>query len=431
MENKTFLTQPETVGSAYSTYPLPPYPSMKDIAKKERGPVAIYGIYCWMLDYMEYRDVILEIGYKNIRTAGPVVEEAMAAMMEDGLDIMMTLGQRRNLYDSDEAFLQGNIDDCLKLLGRFGPNGSYFQEHPDFPYRPLMAVEVYNEPNFGYMLPNATPIEEKVALYTKLQVALYDAVKPLYPDVTIVGFGAGGASAADIGFIFRCFDKDPRMAETMDVFATHPYVDPRPPFSYVDWLPEHSIASAHKKLRALLDGCGKKDMPIWYTELGWFIPPSLGGHFNTCQNGNTLLEHAAYNAQVYLLGLRLGVERITTMYIMDTDNCNPGIVNRDGSKRPAAYAVKHLIDILPDPKLLDAIHDGRDYESFAYRFESKPDGEEVVVVFTANRPKTITIPWDAPKARLTDMMGCDKIVDVEGGNLTLEAGIYPLYVRHI
>ena len=434
MKDQTFLKQPATVTGKNRNTPNPPYPKLSAIIEKGRSDVPIYGIYCWGIDYPVYREAIQKIGYRNIRTGGTGFTDEMFRMInEDGLAVVMTRGLRYSpdQYESDEAWVQANIDSTLELLGKYGPNGSYFKEHPEVPYTPLTAVELFNKPNFGYMIPDRSPIDRKVELYCKLQVAEYKAIKERYPEVKVVGFGAGGASAADMGFVFKCIQKEPEMVNTMDVFSTHPYVDPHPPFAYVSWLPDHCIATAHKKLRAALDGRGKQDMPIWYTELGWMIPPSEGGHFNTCQHGVNLLEHAAYNVQVYILGLRLGVERITTMYIMDTDNCNPGIVNRDGSWRPAAHAVKLLIDIMPDPRLIGAIHDGDDYNSHAYVFESCPGGEEVTVAFTSRLPQTMDIPWDAPQARLTDMLGHEQIVDVKDGILTIEAGIYPIYIRNV
>ncbi len=430
MNAHEFLTQPETFTGGSRNFPPYPFPKLNTILEKERHNVPIYGIYCWMIDYPTYRDAIREIGFTNIRIAGPISDEVFAMILEDGLDILCTLGKSRGKFESDEAFVLGNVQEYLDFLRRYGPNGSYFKEHPEHPYRPVMNLELFNEPNFGYMIPDKDPIEKKVDLYTQLQLAAYPAIKAEFPDVKVLAFGAGGASAADMGFIHRCFAKDPRIQETMDVLTTHPYVDPRPPFCYLDWLPDHCIASAHKNLRGLLDSHNRKDVPIWYTELGWFIPPSLGGHFDSCQNGNTLLEQAAYNVQMYMLGLRLGVERITTMYIMDTDYCNPGFVNRDGSLRPSGYAVKVMTDVLPDPKLVGAIYDGNDYNTYAYRLESKVGGEEVIMAFTAKAPQSIVIPWEDATARLTDMLGNEKVVEAKDGTITVDAGIYPIYIRH-
>ncbi len=432
MEKQPFLTQPTSVTGKSKDFPATCYPPIKKIVEKERSDCPIYGIYCWGIDYPVYRDAIKGIGFKNIRTGGaPFTDEHFAMIAEDGLDVMMTGGSSRGKYGSDEEFLAGNIAHMDERLTRFGPNGTFFKDHPEIPYRPIRYYEVYNEPNFGYMVSNNTPIEEKVRLYSLLQVGVYKAVKEMHPEVKVVGFGAGGASAADMGFVAQCLKHEPELIHTMDVFSTHPYVDPNPPYAYSHWLPDFNIAFGHKRLRGMLDSMGGEEIPMWYTELGWMIPPSEGGRFDTCHHGVNLMEHAAYNVQVYLLGLRLGVERITTMYIMDTDNCNPGFVNYDGSWRPAAYAVKNLIDILPDPKLLGVIYDGEDYRRFAYRIESEVGGEEVIVAFTAKYPEVIDIPWEGAEAKLTDMMGTTKVVPVTDGVLHVEAGIYPVYIRKV
>ena len=430
MSETKLLSQPEVGGKRCHTNKPQVFPPIDEIVARGRGEVPIYGIYCWGIDYDQFRDAITGIGFRNIRTGGRgYTDDMFAKMNEDGLAQMRTSGRGRGAYDTDEEFVKGNVDMALETLRRYGPGGSYFKEHPEVPYTPLMAIEVFNEPNFGYMIPDKSPIERKIELYTQVQIAVYRAVKKEFPTVKVVGFGAGGASAADMGFVRGCIAYNPEVVDCMDVFSTHPYVDPRPPMTYFDWLPEHSIASANKILRDLFAEHGRPDLPFWYTELGWFIPPSLGGRFDTCHQGNSLMEQAAYNVQVYLLGLRLGVERITTMYIMDTDNCNPGFVNYDGSWRPAAHATKQLIELLPDPRLVGAVYDGEDCQTYAWRFESEQAGEEVTVVFTASDPKTVELPWSAPTARVTDMLGTTVTVEAKDGKLTLDAGIYPLYVR--
>ncbi len=404
------------------------FPAFESSVKKERGECPIYGIYCWLVDYPVYRDAIKKIGFKNIRTGGrPFTDELFAMVCEDRLPMVVTMGSARGNFESEEAFIEGNIKLVRERLLRYGPNGTFFKEHPEVPYNPILNIEVFNEPNFQYMVPNDTHIDEKARLYSKLQVAVYKAIKPEFPDVKIVGFGAGGASSADIGFVDNCLKQNPEVYNTMDVFSTHPYMDPVSPYAWMGWL-KYSLSKNYMRLREILANGGKVDMPIWYTELGWFITPEAGGHFNTCQNGLDKIEHAAFNVQMYALGMRLGVERITTMYIMDTDGCNPGFVDRDGTWRPLAYATKTMIDLMPDPLLKEVILENED-NCYAYRFESKPEGEDVVMVFHANAPHDITIPWDAPAARVTDMLGTEITVEVEGGKLTLPAGPCPLYVR--
>ncbi len=426
---KSLLAQPGPVkADKCNTADPQEFPAFNEVVKGERGEVPIYGIYCWAVDYPVYRDAIRTIGFKNIRTGGrPFTDELFTQICEDGLDAVVTMGSALRNFESEEDFITGNIRLVRERLLRYGPNGSFFKEHPEVPYHPIMNIEVFNEPNFQYMVPNDTDINEKARLYSKLQVAVYRAIKPEFPDVRIVGFGAGGASAADIGFVDKCCTQNPDVYETMDVFSTHPYMDPISPFAWMGWL-KYSLSKNYMSLRNILARGGKPDMPIWYTELGWFITPEAGGRFDTCQNGLDKIAHAAFNVQMYALGMRLGVERITTMYIMDTDGCNPGFVDLDGTLRPAAYATKTMIELMPDPLLKEAIIENDD-NCYAYRFESAPGGEDVVMVFHANAPHDITIPWDAPTARVTDMLGTTETVAVEGGKLTLPAGPCPLYVR--
>lgn len=407
------------------------FPPIASVIERGRGSVPIWGIYCWAVDYPVWRDAIREIGFANLRTGGqPFEDDTFRMICEDGLDTFVTLGKWRGGYESDEEWIRGNIEKALTFLRRYGPGGSFFRENPTVPYHPVTAYEIFNEPNFGYMVPNSTDFQEKVRLYTALQIAEYRAVKAEFPDVRIVGFGAGGASAADAGFIGACLKHDPRMAASMDVLSTHPYMDPVSPFAYMGWL-KYSVASGLANIRESLAACGRADLPIWYTECGWFIKPDEGGYFPTCEKGSTKIEQAAHNVQMYLLGLRLGIERITAMYIMDTDNCNPGFVDRrDGSLRPSGVAMKTAIRLLPNPRLLGAIYDGEDCQRFAYRLESEPGGEEVIALFCATRRLPVTIPWNEPDACVTDLLGNTVTAVAENGSLTLDAGPCVLYVRH-
>lgn len=429
IKNPDFAKQPEAAGRKRSDISVPqPMPPIEMVLKKGRSGVPIYGIYCWAIDYGDYRDAIKGIGFKNMRTAA-VNDDNFKMIAEDGIPTFVTLGSARSAFASDEEFVEGNIQKYLNFLRRYGPNGSFFKDYPEVPYHPIEAIELYNEPNFQYMVPNSTPIAEKIRLYSMLQIAAYPRIKAEFPTVTVIGFGAGGASAADIGFVRGCLDHDKRMYDTMDVFSTHPYAD-NSPFAYANWL-RFSVTSCYNELQKALASGGKENLPVWYTELGWMIRPDCGGHFNTCQSGYNQEEQAAFTVQMYTLGLRLGIERITNMYIMDTDNCNPGFVDRDTGKwRPIAYATKTMIDLLPDPRLVGAILDGEN-NAYAYRIESKPDGEEVIIAFSAVERQPITIPWDSDRALLTDMYGHDEPVAVEGGSLTFEGGAYPVYIRHI
>lgn len=425
-----FVPQPAPIkADRCKTDERQPLPDLDAVLRKPRGEAPIYGIYSWGIDYPTYGHAIEEIGFKCLRTGGrPFTDAEFEPIARGGLNTLITVGSARGSFDSDEAFVAGNIANALEKLRRYGPGGSFFADHPDVPYNPIRYIEIFNEPNFGYMVPNQTDIHEKARLYTLLQTSIYAPVKAAFPDVKVIGFGAGGASAADVGFIRLCCQMNPEIYRTMDILSTHPYVDPISPFAWMGWL-KYSIASGYAEIRRLLADGGVPDMPIWYTELGWFIRPDEGGSFPTCEKGNDRIEQAAFNTQVYALGMRLGVERITTMYIMDTDNCNPGFVDRDGTLRPSAYAVQNMIRLMPDPKLTGALLDGEN-NRYAYVFESAPGGEEVIMVFHANAPAEITIPWGEANAEVTDMLGNTATIAARDGRLTLDAGPCPLYVRH-
>lgn len=71
--------------------------------------------------------------------------------------------------------------------------------------------------------------------------------------------------------------------------------------------------------------------------------------------------HAAYLCRYYAFSLRLGVSCVTPMFVTDTDGFPGGFFDRldEWKWRPAADAVRTMIDVMPHPKLIGS-QAGRD-----------------------------------------------------------------------
>lgn len=466
-----YLGQTEhTLGSAalvgYDTAAY--FPSLSTVIAKGRGEVPIYGIYAWTEDYSTYYNAICEIGFTSLRTnSTSMTNERFMKIQRQGISVMVTAGVAATGYllpaGSEKAaadltlddydvtgWIAANVAKIRAFLSVYGPNGSFFTdtENPYYDelhnedgtlayYNPITAIEVYNEPNFGYMTGHSDPwLTIKQSLYAVLQIGVYNQIKAEYPTVRIVGFGAGGASSADVGFITSTLNGNPEAASHMDVLSTHPYLDESSPFAGSNIYGAHSLASQLANIRACLASHGVGDTPIWYTECGWAVKQSEGGYYAT-EFGTDQETQAAMLVQEYIYGMRVGVERINYMYIMDTDNCNYGILNRDGTWRKSAYALNTLIHILPDPVITGIIgNEGKDQwgqvnQVFLYRMESEAGGNEVIVAFSALDPKTVTIPWEEDVAVLTDMYGVTRLVTAQNGSLTIEVGKCMQYISHL
>jgi len=413
-----------------------PFPPLTVITAKAVPDRPVYGLYTWAGEFRLLREDIRNVGWKQIRVGGPWDDAAMRMAVEDGIEVLMTLGRKkRSEYASDDAFIDDHIRLIDTFLTRYGPGGSFFADNPDLPVRPVTAVEIWNEPNFHYMIPDRTPREEvereREALYAKLLPEAHRSIKAKWPDVHVVGFSTGGSSAGDLRFITNVWNRNPeQIARSFDIFSTHPYVDPVPPET--DSLRAWGSYSITKSLAAIRATAGSA-VPVWYTEVGWPVSKADGGHFPTKADEITVSPQlqAAYVCRMYALALRLGVERVHIMFATDSDNFNAGFFLRDKTWRPSARAVQTMIKIMPFPKLIGAINDGND-GWYAWTFtadaQSKEAAPPVTMAFNITGPKYVELPWPAPAATVVDMLGTTRQIDAvraPGGAWTLPVNIGP------
>ncbi|NLF32470.1 MAG: hypothetical protein GX591_16465 [Planctomycetes bacterium] len=426
-----------------------PLPSLEGILARERSARPVYGLYTWAGEYRGHRDSIRKAGWRTVRVAGPMDDATMAMLAADDMEVMMTVGlygggdkRNRTSFDTDEAFLDHYLKGLEAFVRRYGPGGTFFAEHPDVPVRPIRHVEVWNEPNFQYMIPPREGVDrlvieaEREALYARVLPAAYRTIRSVSPEVTVVGFGAGGASAGDVRFIRNVHEADPAVGRSYDVLSTHPYISPAPPeaFSVRSW-GGYTVAGTLAEIRKAMAAAGAADRPVWYTEVGWPISQADGGHFPDKEKVlvSPLLQ-AAYVVRQYAYSMRLGVERVMIMFVTDSDGFNGGFFLRDGNWRPSAYAVQTMIRLMPHPKLKEALVDGAD-GLFAYRFEPAPGStSDVVMAWNVAGPRKVRLALGdlarrgVRKAQVIDLFGHAAEVELAGGAVEVEVGPCPVYV---
>jgi hypothetical protein len=130
--------------------------------------------------------------------------------------------------------------------------------------------------------------------------------------------------------------------------------------------------------------------------------------------------------------LRLGVETVHVMFMVDADGTNTGFFVYDTREwYESAYAVQNMIRIMPKPKLIGAISDGT-AGYYAYRFNPDADSSDydpVIVAWNVSGPLNATIPVENGTYQLTDMLGHSITREAYNNALEVEVGPYPIYIK--
>jgi hypothetical protein len=139
----------------------------------------------------------------------------------------------------------------LKLvIARYGPDGQFWQEKPDVPYRPVRYWQIWNEPGVQYQWSPQAGWPER---YGELLRLAYPTVKQADPGAKVVLAGLANASWEEMDALY---DRG-GVKGSFDVAAVHYYARITSQF--------YDIA---RRLRASLNAHGDRRMPIWWTEAG-------------------------------------------------------------------------------------------------------------------------------------------------------------------
>jgi hypothetical protein len=160
----------------------------------------------------------------------------------------------------DTASPPRNNDDYVAflntLVGRYGPNGSFWAEHADVPKRPLRVWQIWNEPQLAYQWGDH---ENWEASYGNLLGAAYPALKKADPGSTVVLAGATNFAWDALESLYKIG----HIRGRFDVAALHPYTGSA-----------GRVVKAAQLFRAVLKKHGDGKKPVWITELAW--PASKG-----------------------------------------------------------------------------------------------------------------------------------------------------------
>ncbi|WP_419230972.1 hypothetical protein [Gordonia sp. CPCC 205515] len=390
-------------------------PNDQEPAGSKPGELFQIGLYSWN-EIVDLPRQVNELGLTHYRIGGVMSDRVMTFCAENNIDVLLNFTPEvgRASAASDAAFIAAYLKQIDRTMDRFGPGGSFWTQNPTLPSHPIQTVEICNEPNFGY---GFVGTKQQVAdLYAQVLFASYDHIKSRWPTVTVVGFAAGGASAAAPGFLELTLAKlqSANRLDSFDVVAVHIYSDNVPPEQLVKetwgtWVAGESLEECVEVL--LKFGVHK---PIWVTEAGYQISQAQGGKFppdRAAAHGNgtvTLEQQAAYTVRLNMAAIRAGMARMYHMFMVDTDNYNGGWFDSSPQHgaRPVAIAMRHLNESIGQATSMEIILDGRSDSPpgpFAYKFHT-PD--TVVTVAWSQIPQELKLPLSGGQQTVvTDMYG--------------------------
>ena len=175
------------------------------------------------------------------------------------LPIVMYAPPWARLTSDDVASPPRSSDDYVAflnaLVARYGPNGSFWGEHPEIAKRPLRVWQIWNEPQLRYQWSD----KDWEASYGRLLKAAHDALKQADPGSKVV---LAGATNFAWDALEGLYDKGGIKGE-FDIAALHPYTGSA-----------GRVVKAAQLFRAVLKKHGDAQKPVWITELAW--PASKG-----------------------------------------------------------------------------------------------------------------------------------------------------------
>lgn len=175
-----------------------------------------------------------------------------------------------------------------RVAARYGPGGRFWRENPSLPYRPVQAIELWNEPYLDFFSRGGVD----PARYARLVRAATIAGRKANPAVKYLLQADWTPGEPRKSFIDAMYAAVPDLTDHFDAVAVHPYSVARAPDQPDDpW----GFARLHE-VRARMVAHGAAAKPLWITEVGWSTCPA--GRRTGCV---TEREQAAYLRRVHEL----------------------------------------------------------------------------------------------------------------------------------
>jgi hypothetical protein len=149
--------------------------------------------------------------------------------------------------------------DYLKLLiGRYGPNGTFWLLHPELPKQPIRRWQIWNEPSANYQW-TVKPGKDWARPYGKLLRKAYAAAKEADPGARVILAGLPNTSAKDLEHLYEAGG----IHGYFDAAAVHPYT-----------AADGGVLTLVKRFKRVMRKHGDGKLSLLVTELG--LPASKG-----------------------------------------------------------------------------------------------------------------------------------------------------------
>lgn len=140
------------------------------------------------------------------------------------------------------------------LVERYGPNGSFWREHPEIPKRPIRSWQIWNEPNVRAYWPSGP----NAAQYTRLLKIVGKGIRGADPGAEIV---TAALPESHIGVPLFQYLRAMYRAGAGSAFQT---------LGLSPYSPNvQTLMGVVGKARKLLNQHGGRRKKIWVTEIGW------------------------------------------------------------------------------------------------------------------------------------------------------------------
>jgi hypothetical protein len=245
---------------------------------------------------------------------------------------------------SSTATREGYAAFARAAVNRYGPDGAFWEAHPELPYVPIQSWQIWNEQNSPFFFrPRVDPESYAVLVETTAS-----QIRAADPDAEIVLGGVFSARDTQSGVVGSAHYLSelygiPGIADSFDAVALHPYAGRVPQvFAQVD------------AARQATEQAGDGDVGLWITELGWASDGKPSENLVKTPEGQAMALERSFGTlidrrdQYHLRGIYWYSWRDTEPGDGVCSWCAfSGLISRDDQPKPA-YAAMRTVALAPD-----------------------------------------------------------------------------------